>query len=208
MKRSRIGIIAGTLALGLLASTGVKAAGYVSGSISFDAGFDCDCFAVGASSIVSQLVLIEPESPADASGGQGDFAGSNGDDTVIADNIDLTNAPGTVAYITVSGFVFEITSVSNIMRTAMTCGGGICLDSLRFRMTGTVTHPGFMPTPFIGIWTGQGSCLGGSGVCTGNPSASWSASLSARGVPEPASLSMLALGVLAVGFATWRRSLR
>jgi hypothetical protein len=205
MKRNRVGIVAGTLVLGLLASTGAKAAGYISGSVSFDAGFECDCFAIGATSIVSQLVMIEPETLADASGGQGDFSGSNGDDTVTTDDIDLSNAPGTVAYITVSGFIFEISSVSNIMRTAMTCSGGICLDSLRFRMAGTVTHAGFMPTPFIGIWTGQGTCLGASGICDSEPSASWSASLSARGVPEPASLAMLALGVLAVGFATWRR---
>jgi hypothetical protein len=208
MKANKFGMLAGTLVLGLLASVGATAASYISGSVSFDAGFDCDCFPVGATSIVSQLLLIEPESPADASGGQGDFAGSNGDDTVVADNIDLSNAPGTVAYITVSGFTFEITAVSNIMRTAMTCGGGICLDSLRFRMSGTVTHDDFLPTQFSGIWTGQGTCLGSNGTCDQRPSASWSASLSARGVPEPASLVMLALGVLAVGFATVRRSRR
>jgi hypothetical protein len=209
MKRNRVGIIAGTLVLGLLAATGAKAASYINGSISFDAGFDCNCFAPGATSIVSMLLLIEPESPADASGGQDDFAGSNGDDTVTAGDIDLSNAPGTVAYITVSGYTFEINSVSNIMRTPMTCSGGICLDALRFRMAGTVTYAGFLPTAFIGIWTGQGTCLGASGVCDTTPSASWSASLSATGtVPEPASLAMLALGVLAVGFATWRRSLR
>jgi len=207
MKVNRFGMIVATLVLGLLASSGARAAGYITGSVSFDAGFDCDCFPIGATSIVSQLMVILPEALADASGGQEDFAGSDGDDTVTTDDIDLSNAPGTVAYITVSGFTFEIDSVSNIMRTAMTCSGGMCLDSLRFRMAGTVTHAGFMPTPFLGIWTGQGTCLGSSGVCTAQPSASWSASISARGVPEPASLAMLSLGMLAIGFATRRRVL-
>jgi len=186
--------------LGLTAGT-ASAAGSISGSVSVNGFFDCDCFAVGATSIVSGLTTIISLEPGLAGAGFGDYAGSGGPVTPIGDiDISVPDFADAMIFTFVDGTVFTANRVRNIDSLGLTCTGAACSDSLEFRLGGFVSRPGFTNTEAVLRWTGQGSCTGAAGVCTSEPTASWSASLSspARLVPEPTSLALLGLGLLGV----------
>jgi hypothetical protein len=187
-------------ALGL--GAGSASAAQITGSISLTGFFDCACFAPGATSIVSKLTNIVSLDPAVAGGGFGDYAGSNGFVTPIETIDTLAVPPGVQPYLTFSdGTQFFAEVFKGRHEVKLSCSGSSCDDSLEFRLAGYVARAGFENTPAVMKWTGQGSCVGGGtpATCEGQPTASWSGSLSSPAtVPEPASLGLLGLGLLGV----------
>jgi hypothetical protein len=192
--------------LGVLAMPGARAAEYITGSFSVIGGFACPaCFAPGADAVVSRLTLLEAANPVTASAGSGSFAHLAGFPMTAARAIDLTEPPLAPGQFEVDGFTITILGVESIMRRSLACSGGVCQDSLRVRLWGEVTGEGYVPAALAGIWTGQGSCLGRSGVCSSEPSASWSASFSAIRIAEPVGTGLMGLGLLALGLISRRK---
>jgi hypothetical protein len=149
--------------------------------------------------------------PATSGAGIGDYVGSVGAVTPVEDILLDPMIPGypgiQPVYTFVDGTEFYAVAALNIIREALSCTGTGCVDSLEFRLIGQVKRPGFLDTDAVLRWTGQGSCVGSGGVCTGSPTASWSASLSSPArIPEPAGLGLLGLGLLAVGYARRARA--
>ena len=199
-------VIAAGFLLGLLAMPTARAAGHISGSFSVIGGFDCaGCFAPGSDAVVSRLMVLEASNPATASVGTGTFASLVGAPVVATRAIELVVPPLQPGQFELDGFTITILGVEGVMRRPLVCTGGACQDSLRVRLWGEVAGNGYLPGSIAGIWTGQGSCLGRDGICTSEPSASWSASFSAIKIAEPAAISLLGLGLLGIGLGARRK---
>ena len=207
MSSKQVGrVIAAGFLLGLLAMPAARAAGHISGSFSVIGGFDCaGCFAPGGDAVVSRLMLLEASNPATASLGTGTFASLVGAPVVPTRAIELANPPLQPGQFEVDGFTITILGVQGVMRRPLVCTGGACQDSLRVKLWGEVAGNGYLPGSIVGIWTGQGSCRGRDGLCTSEPSASWSASFSAIKIEEPAVIGLLGLGLLGIGLGARRK---
>ncbi|BCG65568.1 MAG: hypothetical protein methR_P3413 [Methyloprofundus sp.] len=197
----KLALIASAAALSLGLSAQANAA-FINGSISFSGGLD----ATTLGDIVSPLVTFTPDVLALASGSTGDLTGSNGIAGVNPFSVGDTN----VVIFTAGAFTFELLLTANLAPNAISCdGAGLCVDSTALDITGSVTGGGFDPTAFSGTYTANGSCQGPANgtSCTSDRTASWSSSVTALGtnvvptVPEPATVALLAVGLIGAGAA-------
>ncbi len=205
------------IGLFLIGSAAPAFAVSINGSISFSDGFNLPSLGQ-TTSVVSQLSNIDVLNGAGitlANGCTGSFGTCTS--VLIANGgaSDFTIGTAPVLVFQYNGFAFTITSFDTVDRGDFTCDLFGCDDSLEFRGAGTVTGNGFDESIFNIRWTANGSCVADatSTGCAGDQSASWSASISARGIPradgitpEPSTLFLMVIGLFGVGVLIRQRA--
>ena len=135
----------------------------------------------------------------------GDFSAFVSSQELVTDagDIDINSPVGNPLY-EAGGFTFTTIALIEDTFMGLSCASGGCLDSRRLTFTGTIFGNGYEATPAIALWTANGSCLGSSGSCTSNYSASWSSSVVAVSqVPIPAAGILFMTAI--TGLFGWKR---
>ena len=200
------------LAVALFAGSAFAAP--INGSIGLSDGLSSATYSLAPNAIVNGVNSVIFAGPGNTSSSTGDFLGSDGAANVAVSNFGtLTPLAAGIKWV-VNGFSFNVTALTfgPVSIPPFSCGATSCNDGLVMSVLGTVTHASFDPTQFTGTFSLAGSCVKavGSNTCTPtSKSATWSASLSAAGTPvvtpEPVSISMLGLGLLAAGAIARRK---
>jgi uncharacterized repeat protein (TIGR01451 family)/MYXO-CTERM domain-containing protein len=165
----------------------------VNGSISFANG-GLTVPAVPSTSITNQMTTITQGTPVPTAC-SGDFSTApiacDLAGAVTGGTFDTGGPFGGTVY-TYGGFTFQLQNVlaidrANVLHVNDPFLPTLLSDSLNFVVAGTVSGNGFDPTPFLGVWTGQGACTGTPfpPTCTADVTASWSVSITALGNLNP-----------------------
>ncbi len=157
-------------------------------------------------------------------GASGSYTGSflapvTTEDLQFVPIVQLFGGPTWVA----NGFVFNVFGSSSApVDGAFNCSGNTCNDSLSIALFGSVSKAGFTTTAWSGTLGLTGACTGNRVGSVGNATAcgatgvlaqksgSWSIQIQSDGTPpvvtpEPVSISMLGLGLLAAGAIARRK---
>jgi hypothetical protein len=197
----------------LVLFAGAANATYINGSISASGGLVVDPAAT--TFITSQLNVLQGIGTGVSNTGTGDYSSIVNGTTAVLQllNISTMTAMNGSVIFTIGAFTFTGSEIfTGPVRNPLNGTAGNLSDAVTLRFLGIVSAAGFQDSNFLADFTGNGNCNGNLPAgCDGNVTGSWSTSISSNGqpplpVPESSILSLLGIGLVAIGYANRRRN--